>query len=963
MTTLQPKFYATPRKLIERADLADRFFDYLQAQSAELTARVYDSPGVFSPRLGLSSSGNDEFDIDGASLATDGLGYILEASESPDCQSVAFQNTAAVSYEVSIKRSEGVTQSTQANPSTGVPEYVAKSDYIGESGAPDSVALIGNDIELVIDSLCEAGVTHAGRKALVYLNLPASPLSLVAVQELTVAWSGGQNKITVVADKLGQSIASTTASDYTVIVLGPTVRRNSSKANTPGYVVIGRVLGNGPAATPTALSTTSQPEIAVSLSNVNEAFASFAALRSVTIGGAGKKASLAAATWGAASAVWLDQIFHFGGFTSSSDETSPTAATRSYDTATDVWNNALAAMPDAYNGMPAAVTVDDLIYVFGGHDGAVTSSALARTYNPASNTWGTVTAMPAARHGGALVAIGTDVYYLGGQPAPGFAGSVSCYKYNTLTDSWAGIADMPTGKSRHAAAVVDGKIYVLGGSATEGSGFGTVDATCYAYDPTSNSWETLASHPTEAYRGVVKYGGLYMPAVAVHNGVIHFVSGGGATQTAAGLHRAYSTKLDEWSELPSPKAPYTFGTTYGIVDGILYMWGGRVRSNPPPESAAVVAYGFAISLEAVAIAQSNGSVSDVGTIGTTSTGSSQLEDMSIARTRFAACRVGGAILLCGGLDSAGAELDSAELYWPETQIRFPLDDMATARIDHGAISVGDDRVMVFGGRLDVLPAVINAQVYRYDLHTNAWETLASGPTRSGYGIASDGSLVYIIGGFNDAGASQDEVYAWDLTKGQMVSPEIGDLDLALEPGAAAATVFGDDVILAGPDNSIRSMKRGPTGAVSATLNPMSAGSLASLTSVAFHVAMTQWDGALYIYNPGEQTIQRFDVKSQRLSTVATGVVKRHDAQIIAAYGRLLILGGSASVGGILGINDVYAIELAASQLERSHEPTNFSTGKRAATVGFKPGQVYGSVVHDPFTTAEHVRLTAESSFS
>lgn len=962
MTTLQPKFYATTRKLIERADLADRFFDYLHDQTTEMIARVYDSPGVFSPRLGLTSSADDEFDITGSSLATDGLGSILDVSDSPHCQSVAFENTGGIFYEVAIKRSTEITAETQANPSTGVAEYIASVDYIGESGEPDSVALVGNDIEFVIDSLCEAGVTHAGRKALVFLNVPVSPVSIVAVQELTVAWSGGQNKITVVANKLGQSVASTSPSDYTVIVLGPTVRRNSSNADTLGYVVIGSIRGNGPGNTPVLFDTTAQPEISVSLSNVNAAFSSFAALRSVTIGGAGKKSSLAGIGWGAASAVWEGQIFQFGGFTSSSDETTPTNVARSYDTATDIWNNGLTVMPDAYNGMPAAVTVGDLIYVFGGHDGASTTTTLARTYDPAGDTWGTVTAMPAARHGGQLVAIETDVYYIGGQPAPGFAGSIACYKYNTLTDSWSGIADMPTGKSRHSAIASDGKIYVFGGSATEGSAFGTVDPTCYVYELTSNSWLALGDHPTLAYTGQVSYGGMYMAAVAVHNGVVHFVSGGGATQTAAGLHRAYSIANDEWAELPPPKAPYTFGTTFGIVDGILYMWGGRVRSNLPPESAAAVLHGFAISLETVAVAQANGSVVDVGTIGDTTTGSSQLTDMTIARTRFAGCMVGGAMLLCGGLDSAGNELDSAELYWPETEIRLELDDMPATRIDHGAVSVGYDRAMVFMGRTDVMPATINQQVYRYDLHTNVWATLASGVERSAYAIARDDSMVYIIGGENDTGTSADEVYAWDLTKGEIISPEIGDIDSAIEPGASAAIVFGDDLIVAGPDNNIRAMKRRPTGALGATLNPMSASSIAALTSVTFPVGIAAWGEVLYIYNPGQQTIQRFDIKSQKLTTVATGVVQRYDAQVFAAYGRLFIFGGAAAAGGTTGINDVFAVEIGAPMLEQSHEPTNFTTGKRAPSVAFKPGQLYGSVVHDPFTTAEHVRLTAESSF-
>ena len=957
MSTAQPKTLITNRRLIERDDLGARFFDYLEQQTVDHVARVYDSPGVFSPKLSLVAAGNDEFDIDGTSLATDGLGRLLSCSVGGSyCQNVRFQNTSAVAYEVSIKRSLGVNnddESTQANPNTGVPEYKALVDYIGESGAPDSVSLAGDDIELVVDGLCEAGVSHEGRVALVYLNTPVTSVPAVAVQTLNVAWSGGQNKVTVVSDKLGQSVASTDASKYTVIVLGPTVRRNSSKAGVSGYVVIGSVRGGGAGNPPAGFDTSAQPLISVSLSNINQAFSEFAAAR-LTTASAGPKESIPAVLWGAGSAVHDDLVYSFGGLSSATDEATATNAAYSYDPGADSWTT-LASMPDAANALVSAAALGDLLYVFGGHDGTTTATT-ARTYDPDADSWSTVTAMPAARHAGALVAMDSALYYIGGQSAKGLSGSASCYKYDPDADSWSGIADMPSGKSRHTAIAYNSKLYVFGGSDTEGSQFAKVEETCFVYDPSEDKWGTLTSHPTAAYSGV-EFGGVYLAAGFEHNGVVHFVSGGGSNTTAANLHRAYNIAGDSWAELPMPSAPYTFGSSFGAVDGVLYSFGGRLRDPSSPEGAAATSQGFGLSVETVASSQGVGSVSDIGTAPISVAGSQTLSTITTDRSRFASCQLGRAMFMHGGLDGGGNPQRSAELYWPDTEMRLEVPDTAAARIDHGAVAMNDTHAVVFMGRLDVAPAGIGVDIWEYNIHDNDWTVAETGSSICAYGIATDGNVAFFIGGEDTAGTTQGDVWAWDLIKHEMITDPVGDLDVSFK--VSNAVNFGEDLIVAGPDSNIRSMKVRPLGDVGVGANPMGPINGPSLTNGSGQMGIGVWRDYVYIYNPGEQTIERYDPRTRDLIEIVDSTPTRYGAGVYMAHGRMYLFGGSTTLLGD-GTDDVTAISILAPVLdEHGNEPTNYTTGKRGSSVGFRNSQTYGAVVHDKHTSADHVRLTAE----
>jgi hypothetical protein len=100
-----------------------------------------------------------------------------------------------------------------------------------------------------------------------------STTAATAIETVTVS---GTTAVTV--GTLGQSVVSTTASDYEVVLLGPTITRSSSVATAALWAFIGTVVGGG---SPRTFDTSSQPA-AVSLNEVSSAFSNLLAKGWVT---------------------------------------------------------------------------------------------------------------------------------------------------------------------------------------------------------------------------------------------------------------------------------------------------------------------------------------------------------------------------------------------------------------------------------------------------------------------------------------------------------------------------------------------------------------------------------------------------------------------------------------------------------------------------------------------------------
>ena len=259
------KFLAVKTKTrIGYAEFKDWVLAYFRRRAEDVVLMTWDDVAGLSTPLTITGSGVDEVSFTPTShSATDGLGAIMHPTAA-DHTSISFENTAATDYYFgyinAIDPDTGELGIPSApivkNPRTGVNEYKTFTEVIGVAAAPDSVTYLSPTIEFVVDSVTQAGVDNSGRTVRVLKRVPATIDDAVAIEDLVVTWDGSNNKITTTGD-LGQGAVSTTASDYTVVLLGPKVS-TVDFITTPaaGVVPIGAVTGNG--GTPSTFDTSMQ---------------------------------------------------------------------------------------------------------------------------------------------------------------------------------------------------------------------------------------------------------------------------------------------------------------------------------------------------------------------------------------------------------------------------------------------------------------------------------------------------------------------------------------------------------------------------------------------------------------------------------------------------------------------------------------------------------------------------------
>src|SRR4029077_21027912 len=124
------------------------------------------------------------------------------------------------------------------------------------------------------------------------------------------------------------------------------------------------------------------------------------------------------------------------------------------------------------------------IYVPGGRNANGTLD-LMQIYNTVTDTWSNGMNLPAPREGGAIVAFNGLVYVIAGSD------SNDVFVYDPVSNTYSTGAPLPAVANHVAGVLFNGEIYVVGG------GFpGTAPVAHYAYNPTANSWRTIASMPT-----------------------------------------------------------------------------------------------------------------------------------------------------------------------------------------------------------------------------------------------------------------------------------------------------------------------------------------------------------------------------------------------------------------------------------------------------------------------------------
>lgn len=230
-----------------------------------------------------------------------------------------------------------------------------------------------------------------------------------------------------------------------------------------------------------------------------------------------------------------------------------------YDPVGDQWQT----LPDMLvpcTDMPDGAVVGDRIYMLGGWcDRAVLSENMA--FNTVADSWEVVASMPTPRLDAGAATVNDMVYVFGGHGyTDDYHDCASTKIYGPSTNSWTYGAPIPTPRAGPGCAVVDGKIYVIGGR--QGWTY-TWLTTNECYDPVADSWTTLTPMPTARS---------YFACTSI-NGQVYCMGGLGTGVTHPNVNEVYNVAGDSWitkTPMPTPSK----GPGFGVIGGKIYVAGG-----------------------------------------------------------------------------------------------------------------------------------------------------------------------------------------------------------------------------------------------------------------------------------------------------------------------------------------------------------------------------------------------------
>ncbi|EFU40187.1 Kelch repeat protein [Paenibacillus vortex V453] len=211
----------------------------------------------------------------------------------------------------------------------------------------------------------------------------------------------------------------------------------------------------------------------------------------------------------------------------------------------------------------AVVSVNDKIYVIGGAKGT-TSYADVEEYDPITNTWTTKTSMPTKRGATSAAVVNGKIYVIGGytgnvQSVSGGSYSAVVEAYDPVTDTWETVQSMTTPRMWLSSAAYNGKIYTMGGVNSSSDRLSVVEE----YDPATNTWTTKAN---------MSIGYHAMSLVATDLGIYAFGGGGPATATTNTV-KLYYPETDTWEVIANMPYPAD-GISSSIYNGKIYVVGG-----------------------------------------------------------------------------------------------------------------------------------------------------------------------------------------------------------------------------------------------------------------------------------------------------------------------------------------------------------------------------------------------------
>ncbi len=177
------------------------------------------------------------------------------------------------------------------------------------------------------------------------------------------------------------------------------------------------------------------------------------------------------------------------------------------------------------------------------------------------SAWTTKTSMPSARFGAAAGVIDGVLYVAGGHD--GTTGATSTLQaYNPTTNTWSTLASMPQGRySGDGAGAINGELYVAGGWNWPASGL--PQSQLFVYDPVANSWSTKATMPTLSGNG----------ATGVIGDKLYVTTACDGSSGYRNFLHVYDPATNTWSQLASSPNDHA-DPAFGVINNKLYVAGG-----------------------------------------------------------------------------------------------------------------------------------------------------------------------------------------------------------------------------------------------------------------------------------------------------------------------------------------------------------------------------------------------------
>lgn len=157
-----------------------------------------------------------------------------------------------------------------------------------------------------------------------------------------------------------------------------------------------------------------------------------------------------------------------------------------------------------------------------------------------NSRWSVKKPMPSPRAGMGAATYENNFYVIGGETAQGIDGAV--YGYDPSLDTWSTLAKKPIPVTDIQAALLGERIYIPGGRMADGKETNALEV----YNPRQNTWETRAPLPVP----------LSGYAIATFEGDLYLFGGKNGSQYSSAVYE-YDPKADQWtkpSEMSSPRA-------------------------------------------------------------------------------------------------------------------------------------------------------------------------------------------------------------------------------------------------------------------------------------------------------------------------------------------------------------------------------------------------------------------------